>query len=105
MGRVNTGRSKVWSAVELGRLPEDPKKAAKGFEPTSPVPDDRLAAVFEPDTMLATQYFDRLRRRVNDGSRRLMVAVLEDAVNVYLKRNRFPNRPRDLVHRLFLGRG
>ena len=43
-------------------------------------------AVFEPDTLLASQYFDRVRRRAaRDGERRLMVAVLEDAVLTYLK--------------------
>ena len=44
------------------------------------------AAIFAPDTLLASQYFDRVRSRAaRDGERRLMVAVLEDAVDVYLK--------------------
>jgi hypothetical protein len=48
--------------------------------------DDRAGATFEPDTLLASQYFDRVRRRTAvDGERRLMVAVLEDAVHTYLK--------------------
>jgi hypothetical protein len=47
--------------------------------------EDRMAAAFEPDTLLASQYFDRVRRRAaHDGERRLMVAVLEDAVHVYV---------------------
>jgi hypothetical protein len=50
------------------------------------VVDERVAAVFEPDTLLATQYFDRLRRSAeHDGERRLMVAVLEDGVHTYTK--------------------
>jgi hypothetical protein len=48
--------------------------------------DERAGSVFEPDTLLASQYFDRVRRRTGvDGERRLMVAVLEDAVTTYMK--------------------
>ena len=48
--------------------------------------DERASAAFEPDTMLASQYFDRIRRRPElDPERRLMFAVLEDAVKVCLK--------------------
>src|SRR2546429_3927634 len=48
--------------------------------------DDRLAGLFQPDTLLPSQFFDRVRRRVeHDGERRLMIAVLEDAVDVYRK--------------------
>jgi hypothetical protein len=40
--------------------------------------------LFQPDTLLPSQYFDRIRRRASaDGERRLMVAILEDAVDVY----------------------
>ncbi len=48
--------------------------------------DDRLAGLFQPDTLLPSQFFDRVRRRSeHDGERRLMIAVLEDAVDVYRK--------------------
>lgn len=48
--------------------------------------DERVPGLFQPDTILPTQYFDRLRRRTEyDGERRLMIAVLEDAVDVYRK--------------------
>ena len=48
--------------------------------------DERATALFAPDTLLATQYFDRIRRRKDlTGEQRLMFAVLEDAVDVYLK--------------------
>lgn len=48
--------------------------------------DERASGVFQPDTMLASQYFDRIKRRVeHDPERRLMFAVLEDAVQVCLK--------------------
>jgi hypothetical protein len=47
---------------------------------------DERAGVFEPDTMLPSQWLDRRRGRGADsGERRLMAAVLEDAVRVYLK--------------------
>ena len=48
--------------------------------------EDRMAGLFQPDTLLPSQYFDRVRqRRQFDGERRLMIAVLEDAVDVYRK--------------------
>jgi hypothetical protein len=48
--------------------------------------EDRLSTLFTPDTLLPSQFFDRLRRRSEyDGERRLMLAVLEDAVDVYRK--------------------
>jgi hypothetical protein len=46
----------------------------------------RAGSVFQPDTLLASQYFDRIRRSAElDPERRLMFAVLEDAVSVCLK--------------------
>jgi hypothetical protein len=47
--------------------------------------DDRTPSGFEPDTLLPTQFFDRLRARERSGEWRLMVAILQDAVDVYLK--------------------
>ena len=48
--------------------------------------DERMAELFQPDTLLPSQFFDRVRRRTeHDGERRLMIAVLEDAVDVYRK--------------------
>jgi len=48
--------------------------------------DERLAGLFQPDTLLPSQFFDRVRRRSeHDGERRLMIAVLEDAVDVFRK--------------------
>jgi hypothetical protein len=47
---------------------------------------ERVPGLFEPDTLLPTQYFDRLRQRGgHSGEWLLMLAILEDAVNVYLK--------------------
>ncbi len=48
--------------------------------------DERLGGLFQPDTLLPSQFFDRVRRRTeHEGERRLMIAVLEDAVAVYRK--------------------
>jgi hypothetical protein len=48
--------------------------------------DERYVGLFQPDTLLPSQFFDRVRRRSeHDGERRLMIAVLEDAVDVYRK--------------------
>ena len=48
--------------------------------------DERLGTLFQPDTLLPSQFFDRVRRRTeHEGERRLMIAVLEDAVDVYRK--------------------
>jgi len=48
--------------------------------------EDRVQELFQPDTLLPSQYFDRIRRKASaDGERRLMVAILEDAVDVYRK--------------------
>ena len=50
------------------------------------VTEDRLSGLFQPDTLLPSQFFDRVRRRTqHEGERRLMIAVLEDAVDVYRK--------------------
>jgi hypothetical protein len=47
---------------------------------------ERAASIFVPDTMLASQYFDRVRRRKDlTGEQRLMCAIIEDAVETYLK--------------------
>jgi len=48
--------------------------------------DERFAGLFQPDTLLPSQFFGRMRSRTqHEGERRLMIAVLEDAVDVYSK--------------------
>jgi hypothetical protein len=48
--------------------------------------DERFTGLFQPDTLMPSQFFDRLRRRTEyNPERRLMIAVLEDAVDVYRK--------------------
>jgi hypothetical protein len=47
---------------------------------------ERAEGLFVPDTLLATQYFDRVRRRKDlTGEQRLMCAVIEQALDDYLK--------------------
>lgn len=46
--------------------------------------EEKLASIFEPDTLLSAQYFENLRRRtILEPEKRLIVAVLEDAINCY----------------------
>ena len=48
--------------------------------------EDRLAGFLQPDTILPAQFFQSLRTKGRfDGERRLMIAVLEDAVNCFMK--------------------
>ena len=49
--------------------------------------EERGGSIFAPDTLLPSQYFDRVRDRAaaGGGERRLMAAALEDAVRIYLK--------------------
>lgn len=49
--------------------------------------EERVADLFQPDVLTPSQFFDRLRRRSEHyGERRLMIAVLEDAIDVFRKR-------------------
>ena len=63
----------------------------------SAIPDgdgqDRAARVLVPNAFLPVQYFDRIRRRtLFTGERCLMLAVLEQAVEEYLRRSRAVDR-------------
>jgi len=56
-------------------------------QPTGP--DDRIASLFQPDTLLSNQYFDNMHRRtVLDPEKKLILAILEDAVDCF-KENLF----------------
>lgn len=57
-----------------------------------------LGSQFEPDTLLPVQYNEIMRRRsVLEGERKLMYAVLEDAVECYLKHMNAKSRRRRLL--------
>jgi len=48
--------------------------------------EDRYAGFLQPDAILPAQFFQSLRTKGRfDGERRLMIAVLEDAVNCFMK--------------------
>ena len=52
-------------------------------------PDDRVASLFQPDTLLSNQYFENMHRRtVLDPEKKLILAILEDAVDCF-KENLF----------------
>jgi hypothetical protein len=45
---------------------------------------ERMASLFEPDTIAAAQYFgDRRRKSLIEPEKRLMAAILEDAINCF----------------------
>ncbi|SRR6266508_761845 len=46
--------------------------------------DERIASLFQPDTLLSLQYFENLRRKtVLEPEKSLMLAILEDAISSY----------------------
>jgi len=50
-----------------------------------PTPDE-MAALFQPDSLLPVQYFENFRRKVQtEPEKRLMLAVLEDALACFQK--------------------
>ena len=47
--------------------------------------DERLPALFEPDTLLPIQYFEAMRRKhLLEGEKRLILSVLEDAIECFM---------------------
>ena len=53
-------------------------------ENTGFTPDDKIASLFQPDTLLSAQYFDNLRRKtLLEPEKQLMLAVLEDGIHSY----------------------
>ena len=48
--------------------------------------EDRIASLFQPDTLLAEQYLETYRRKTHlEPEKRLMLAILEDAVACFQK--------------------
>jgi hypothetical protein len=48
--------------------------------------DEKLPGLFEPDTLLPIQYFEAMRRKHRlEGEKRLILSVLEDAVECFMK--------------------
>ncbi len=48
--------------------------------------EDRISSLFQPDTLLTEQYLDTYRRKTHlEPEKRLILAVLEDAVSCFQK--------------------
>ena len=48
--------------------------------------EERVTTLFQPDTLLPDQYFDTFRRKLHlEPEKKLMLAILEDAVACYQK--------------------
>jgi hypothetical protein len=48
--------------------------------------DERVTSLFQPDTLLPDQYLDTFRRKLHlEPEKKLMLAILEDAVACYQK--------------------
>jgi hypothetical protein len=48
--------------------------------------EDRIASLFQPDTLMPAQYLDTYRRKTHlEPEKRLMLAVLEDAIACFQK--------------------
>jgi hypothetical protein len=55
-------------------------------ETHNPTPEEGGPAMFQPDTLLPSQFFAALRQKgLVEGEKRLMAAVLADAVECYMK--------------------
>src|SRR5688572_7179434 len=53
-------------------------------EESSFTADERVSSLFQPDTLLSTQYFENLRRKtLFEPETRLMLAILEDGIQCY----------------------
>ena len=51
---------------------------------TGLTPDERIGALFQPDSLLSTHYFETLRRKtILEPEKRLMLAILEDAIRCF----------------------
>jgi hypothetical protein len=62
------------------------KKATTSFQAgrRSLVTDEAVGSLFQPDSLLLGQYFDTLRRKtVLEPEKRLMLAILKDAVSTF----------------------
>jgi len=52
--------------------------------PSSIEVEEKISSLFEPDTSLAANYFDALRRKtILEPEKRLLLAVMKDAIDCY----------------------
>ncbi len=45
--------------------------------------EDKVASLFQPDTLLSAEYFERLRKKALDPEKKLMLAIIEEAIASY----------------------
>jgi hypothetical protein len=45
--------------------------------------DEKIISLFDPDTLVSAQYFENLRSKTLGPEKRLMLAMLEDAINCF----------------------
>jgi hypothetical protein len=58
--------------------------SASTRDQTGLTPDERIGFLFQPDSLLAAHYFETLRRKtILEPEKRLMLAILEDAINCF----------------------
>jgi hypothetical protein len=68
------------------------------FERT-PNLEERIATLFQPDSLAAPQFFDTLRRRsYPDPTHRLILAILEDAIHCFQDNLRARDPKRRALH-------
>lgn len=63
-----------------------PEKTTTSFHAggRSLITDEAIGSLFQPDSLLLGQYFDTLRRKtVLEPEKRLMLAILKDAVSIF----------------------
>ena len=59
-------------------------KVMNSSEQSTLTTDEKIASLFQPDTLLSAQYFENLRRKTHfEPEKRLLLALLQDAVNSY----------------------
>ncbi len=58
--------------------------SASTRDQTGLTPDERIGFLFQPDSLLSAHYFGTLRRKtLLEPEKRLMLAILEDAINCF----------------------
>jgi hypothetical protein len=82
--RRGRGRKFSFGANTQNYLEREPYGFAARAEPAQVNVEEKLASLFEPDRLASAQYFDNLRRKtILEPEKRLILAVLEDAVNCF----------------------
>jgi hypothetical protein len=64
----------------------DSERASSAYtrDQTGLTPDERIGALFQPDSLLAVHYFETLRRKtLLEPEQWLMLAILEDAIHCF----------------------